>query len=199
MEAIRNSMRQEAQRAAGNMGLSRVGIIDGYDPAHYSVKVRIQPENTLTGWLPLTTPWVGNGWGMYAPPSLGDIVDVHYQQGSTDAGFVQQRFFSNTVQPLAVPSGEFWLVHKSGSFFKLHNDGSVEVNTSGNFNITANAVNITAPNVNLTGNVLANGDITDNHNTINESMGAMRSRYNIHTHGGIMGGSSNTNVPNQLM
>src|ERR1700722_15597482 len=124
---MQNQMRREALRALELQAKTRIGIIDGYDPSHYSVKVRIQPENILTGWLPLTSPWVGNGWGMYSPPSLGDIVDVHFQQNGANAGYVVQKFFSNTVAPLAVPSGEFWLVHQSGSVFKLLNDGSVEL------------------------------------------------------------------------
>src|SRR5450755_4637887 len=115
MNGLRNHMRLEAERAQSIEARTRIGIVDGYDPSHYSVKVRIQPENILTGWMPLTSPWVGNQWGMYAPPSLGDIVDVHFQQNSSNAGFVVQKFFSNTVKPLAVPSGEFWLAHKSGS------------------------------------------------------------------------------------
>jgi phage baseplate assembly protein gpV len=130
MNAMQNQMRLQAQRALENQAKIRIGIIDGYDPSHYSVKVRIQPENILTGWLPLTSPWVGNGWGMYAPPSLGDIVDVHFQQNDPNAAFVVQKFFSNTVQPLAVPSGEFWLVHASGSSLKMTNDGNITISAA---------------------------------------------------------------------
>lgn len=139
MKEMQNQMRREALRAIEQEARPRAGIVDGYDPDHYAVKVRIQPEDILTGWLPLTSPWVGNQWGMYSPPSLGDIVDVHFQQNGPNAAYVVQKFFSTTVQPLPVPSGEFWLVHKSGSLFKLHNDGSVEV--SANTNMTLSAPN----------------------------------------------------------
>lgn len=142
MDKFRNQMRLEAQRANSHIAKVRVGIIDGYDPSHYAVKVRIQPENTLTGWMPLTSPWVGNQWGFYAPPSLGDIVDVHYQQGDANAGFVVQKFFSNTVQPLAVPSGELWVVHKTGTEFKMTNDGNVLVSAAKDLRLEGDNVKI---------------------------------------------------------
>ena len=189
MSQIRNQMRLEAMRASSANQSIRTGIVAGYDPSHYAVKVRIQPEDTLTGWLPLGTMWVGSGWGMYSPPTIGEIVEVHFQQGSSDAGFVTQRFFSANVQPLAVPSGEFWLVHSSGSFVKLHNDGSIEMNA-------VNDLNITAPHVKITGELRVTGDITDNINTTNEKISAMRTIYNTHTHP-APGGT--TNIPNQQM
>ena len=146
MNGIKNQMRLEAERVHGTQAKTRIGIVDGYDPSHYAVKVRIQPENILTGWLPLTSPWVGNGWGMYSPPSLGDIVDVHFQQNGPNAAFVVQKFFSNTVKPLSVPSGEFWIVHASGSKAKFHNDGTVELGAATTLRMTGADVVIHATN-----------------------------------------------------
>jgi uncharacterized protein involved in type VI secretion and phage assembly len=146
MNGLQNQMRLEAQRVYGKSAKVRVGIVDGYDPSHYAVKVRIQPENILTGWMPLTSPWVGNGWGMYSPPSLGDMVDVHFQQDDPNSGFVVQKFFSTTVAPLAVPSGEYWVVHKSGSMVKFHNDGSVEFGANTTLRMTGKDVVIHATN-----------------------------------------------------
>jgi len=146
MNPIQNQMRLEALRAMEILARTRIGIVDGYDPDHYSVKVRIQPEDVLTGWLPLTSEWVGNLWGMYAAPSLGDIVEVHFQQGSADAAYVKQKFFSNTVQPLSVPSGEFWVVHKSSSKLKFHNDGSAEIGANTTLRLTGADIQIHATN-----------------------------------------------------
>ena len=102
---------------------TRIGVVSGYDPANYAAKVRIQPEDVETGWLPVATPWSGPGWGMFCPPSLDDVVDVHFQEGGKEAGFVCLRHFGDRFRPLPVPSGEFWLVHKSGSNFKFHDGG----------------------------------------------------------------------------
>ena len=130
IDAMRNQMRLEAQRALAHKTFARVGIITNYDPAHYAARVLLQPEGIMTGYLPVTTPWVGNGWGFYAPPSPGDHVEVHFQQGGREAGFIVNRFYSTKTVPLPVPSGEFWMVHQSGSTIRFTNDGDVIITAS---------------------------------------------------------------------
>jgi phage baseplate assembly protein gpV len=136
---LRNHMRQEAQRALADVSMPRAGIVTNYDPARYCARVELQPEGILTGYLPITSMWVGNGWGMYSPPSIGEVVDVHFHQGGKEAAYIVGRFYSAKTQPLPVQSGEFWLVHQTGSTLKLANDGSVTV--SANTNMTLNAPN----------------------------------------------------------
>lgn len=126
-QGLYNLMRAQAMLGMGGVGMTRVGTVSSYDPNAYAVKVLLQPEGKETGWLPLLSPWVGNGWGLFAPPSLGDMIEVHYQEGGHEAGFAAQRFFNDEDRPLACPSGEFWLVHKSGSALKFTNDGDVLV------------------------------------------------------------------------
>lgn len=128
-QGLYNLMRAQAMLGMGGVGMTRVGTVSSYDPNAYAVKVLLQPEGKETGWLPLLSPWVGNGWGLFAPPSIGDMIEVHYQEGGHEAGFACQRFFNDEDRPLACPSGEFWLVHKSGSFLKFTNDGDVIVQT----------------------------------------------------------------------
>jgi phage baseplate assembly protein V len=123
MRVLQNQMRQIAQMAMQGEAKTRLGIVTSYDPDSYSVKLELQPDGAPTGWLPVVAPWVGNGWGMYCPPSIGDMVEVHFQEDGMEAGFVCARFYNNTDRPLSVPAGEFWLVHASGAFFKLLNDG----------------------------------------------------------------------------
>ena len=89
------------------------------------------------------------------------------------------------------PVGEFWLVHKSGSQIKFHNDGSVEVNANTDLKVTATGtVSIYATAIRLGA---AAGDtlkklITD----------AFVTLFNTHTHSGC-GGASNSGVPNQTI
>lgn len=125
--------------AVAHLAFSRAGIVQNYDPDRHAVRVELQPEGILTGYIPVKEPWVGNGWGMYAPPSIGDEVDVHFLQGAKDSSSVGGRFYSARTKPLPVPSGEFWLVHKTGSLLKFKNDGSVEI--SANTNLTLGAPN----------------------------------------------------------
>lgn len=136
MGAIQNSMRLQAQRATAESMVCRNGQITSYDPDNFAVKVQLQPEGTVTGWLPLTSAWIGNGWGMFAAPSIGDMVVVEFIDGNYEAGFVTQRFFNDEDRPLPVPASEFWLVHKSGSLLKFHNDGTVELTAQSDLTIT---------------------------------------------------------------
>jgi hypothetical protein len=129
-------MRREAARVDDQRASTRLGIVSSFDPTHYAVKVRIQPEDIETGWLPVGTAWSGNGWGLFAPPSPGDMVELQFQEDDRDAGLVAHRFFSDKDRPLPAASGEFWLVHKSGSLLKFHNDGSVELTSDTNLTAT---------------------------------------------------------------
>ena len=198
-------MRREAERVVGQKATVRMATVTSYTP--YMAKVLIQPEGVETGFLPIATPWVGNGWGMFCPPSPGDVVDVHFQEGSKGAPYISLRFFGDLARPLAVPSGEFWLVDKLGNSFKF-SGGKVLVNghteidvTTPTLNITAGiAVNVTAPNMNLTGNlnvtgnIIATGDISDL-SSGSGTMAHIRSVYDSHTHNDPQGGTSG--APNQ--
>ncbi|MDA8256739.1 MAG: phage baseplate assembly protein V [Betaproteobacteria bacterium] len=160
MKRLLNAMARQAQLAASGRAETRIGIVSAYNPADYCAKVQLQPEGTETGWLPVLSPWIGETWGLFCPPSVGDQVQVEFQEGSAEAGFIVGRFFSNAQRPLAVPSGEFWLVHQSGSALKFHNDGSVEVISHANMTATVGA-NLTA-NVTGTATVTAGGKATVN-------------------------------------
>jgi phage baseplate assembly protein gpV len=192
VDKMLNINRREAERAMSRLAMVRIGIVSAYDPSNYAAKVLIQPEGTETGWMPVHSPWVGNGWGLFCPPTPGDVVEVHYQEGGKGAPFISLREYGDQSRPLGVPSGEFWVVHKSGSFLKFHNDGTVEMNSQADMSITAPTVNLTG-NLSVTGNILAGGDITD----INDGGGTLaglRTAYNDHVHGGVENGSGSTST-----
>jgi phage baseplate assembly protein gpV len=119
----------------------------------------------------LLSPWVGNGWGIVCPPSIGDAVEVQFQEGHAGAGFVVGRFYSASDPPPGpCPAGEFWLVHQSGSFLKFTNDGNVEIN---------------APTTTITGNLTVTGTLKTN-GTLD---------LNTHTHGGVEPGGGDSGGP----
>jgi phage baseplate assembly protein gpV len=196
MKRLLNQARREAQKVMAQRANTRIGIVTGYDPENYSAKVEIQPEGVETGWLPISTSWSGNGWGDYCPPSPGDVVDVHFQEGGKEAGYVGTRHFGDRIRPLAVPAGERWSVHESGSFLKFRNGGGVEINSVADMSITAPTVNVTG-NLSVTGNILAGGDITDL-NDGSGSLASLRAAYDNHRHPGVTGGgdtTSTTDIP----
>ena len=196
MEGLQNRMRGEAERANSRRALVRLGIVSGYDPDRYAAKVRIQPEDFETGWLPISTPWSGDGWGLFCPPSPGDVAEVHFQEGGKEAGFVALRHFGDALRPLPAPSGEFWLVHASGSLVRLANDGRLTLNGALEIDATAPTVNIAATTrVNLTApEIRLGGEGETFRRLVNDALVGL---YNTHTHPDADGG--NTGIPNQPM
>jgi hypothetical protein len=148
LNRLRNHMRLEAQRATADISLPRAAIVTGsIDPARYAARVLLQPENTLTGYLPIASPWVGNGWGFFALPSPGDVVDVIFQQGGGGAGVIIGRQFNAKAQPVPTTPGELWIVHKSGSTIKFTNDGDIIITANRDLNLHAAAVSSSTPMV----------------------------------------------------
>lgn len=192
MQAIRNQMMLAAKMATADRAPTKLGAVTSYDPDNYAVVVLLRPEDITTGWLPLVSSWSGNNWGMFAPPSIGDLVEVQFVDGSLEAGFACQRFYTDQNRPLNVPSGEFWLVHKSGSLLKFHNDGTVELHAATAINSSAPQWTHTGPMTINDGDLKVQGDITDRYATQSRTVNGMRSVYNGHTHSDPQGGSVST-------
>ena len=144
MNHLLNRMRQIAQEATAEKSGSRLGVISDYDPNSYTATVKLLPEGTLTGWLPIKSVWVGNGWGLFAPPSVGDWCDVEFHDFDEKDGKVGLRYFNDEDRPLNVPSGEFVLQHQSGSTLHFDNTGKVTLSAAAELDVKAPVVNVTA-------------------------------------------------------
>lgn len=162
---LRNQMAMAAQLAQGARAESRAGEVKSYDPGTASARVRLlpidpdNPDRSLTGWLPVTSPWVGNGWGIDAPVSPGDQVEIQFFGGEIDNGYICARLFSDEQRPTGAQSGEFFLTHASGSKLQFHNDGTVTLISAGTLTSQAPQWNHTGP-VNITGKLLVTDTIT---------------------------------------
>ena len=166
MDRFWNSMKARAAGLDGVAGVARFGLVTSFDPAAHAARVQIQPENVLSGWLPVLSCWVGGGWGLAAPLTPGDQVLVVAQEADAEQGVVLGCVWSAVDKAMNVPSGELWLVHQTGSFLKLLNDGSIAMQ---------------APVVNITGSLIVSGDITD-HAGAHGTLAALRGAYDEHTH-----------------
>ena len=93
---------------------------------------------------------------MVCPPNPGDQVLLVPQEGDVEQSVIVGRSFSNQQMPPIAPSGEFWLVHQSGSFLKLCNDGTIQ----------------------MSGDLHVQGDVYDQHGPLS----GLRGHYNSHTH-----------------
>jgi hypothetical protein len=134
MDRLRNVMRDEALRTQPSDASPRMGKITAYDPNSYSVKAKILPEGEFvdgaegeTGWLPLQTNWVGNGWGELIGPNIGDQVMVLFQEHDAGSGQASRFVFDGTNLPPnpGPPAGERWMIHKNGQLLKFTNDGKI--------------------------------------------------------------------------
>ena len=181
MDAFLNRMKAQASILDQAQGQPRFGIVSSVDPASYTARVRLQPEDVLSGWLPILSPWVGAGWGLACLPSPGNQVMVLAQEGDAEHGVIAGGCWSTTQPPPAagnlVPQcGEIWMVHQSGSFLRFRNDGSVEGQ---------------AAVWRLAGDLHVSGDVYDQHGALS----GLRSHYDQHRHTDSQGGQ--TSLSNQ--
>ena len=158
MDTLLNVLKGAAAAQDSAVGQPRFGLVSSVDAVHGTVRVTLQPEGVLTGWLPLAAAWVGAGWGLACPPAPGDQVVVLPDGGAGQPGLVVARMWSTQAPPPPAPVGEFWLVHRSGSFLKLTNDGTVQIN----------------------GDLHVSGDVYDRKGALDR----LRTRYDAHTHAG---------------
>lgn len=166
MERFVNAIKAHADALVQTQGQPRFGTITSVDPNTGTARVAIQPEGVLSGWLPILSAWVGAGWGMICPPAPGDQVLVLAQEGAAEHGVIVGRIFSSQQCPPPAPSGELWLVHQSGSYFKLTNDGTVQIG----------------------GDLHVSGDVYDSQG----SLSRLRGHYDAHTHTDSRGGATTT-------
>ncbi len=163
MDSFLNILRGHAAQLDQAWAHPRIAVVTSVDPASFTARVTVQPEGVLSGWLPIASPWVGSGWGLVCAPSPGDQVVVIWQEGDAEQGVIVGRLWSNAAVPPNAPTGELWLLHRTGSFLKLQNDGSIQSQSatwthSGDLHVT--------------------GDVFDSHG----SLGQLRGHYNEHVH-----------------
>ena len=159
MQRVLNALKAQAGAMDAVQGQPRFGLVSSVDPNQFTARVQLQPEGVLSGWLPILSAWVGNGWGMVALPSPGDQVVVLAQEGHAEQGVIIGAAYSSSMPAPVASNGEFWLVHQSGSFIKLRNDGTVQIQ----------------------GDLHVAGDVYDSHG----SLAQLRQDYDIHTHASL--------------
>jgi phage baseplate assembly protein gpV len=105
----------------------RHGIVTSYDPKKYLAKVTFQPEGQESGWLPIETGHIGEGYGVTiglqpgkggvndkgeggqsgeGEDNQGDQVIVRFQEGDFEGGKIVQRVHSDQDKPPETQSGE---------------------------------------------------------------------------------------------
>ena len=160
---LASAIRTQARLASAGSN-TRVGMVDGYDPNNYCATVVLQPEGTKTGWLPVLSLAIGNGWGVFTPPSPGDLVEVHFLGGDANAGVIAQRFFDNNNRPVHVESGELFLLRKDGVSVKLTKNGTLYLSDKAGSVVVMNGDDTGtmtfAGGLTINANIQVNGSVT---------------------------------------
>ena len=173
LAGLASVMRREAEIVASQRATTKIGIVSGIHKSKHAAKVMIQPEGVESGWLPVGTVAIGKGWGLHCLPSLGDQVVVHFVDGDLASGVIGMRVFSLADAPAPSESGEFQLIHQSGSYLKFLANGMVlmksaaamTIESAASLTLKGGSVTIEGPlgvsgNVSVTGNITATGTIT---------------------------------------
>lgn len=185
MDPLANLVKSYAGALDNAIARPRFALVTSVDAATATARVVLQPEDVLSGWLPILSPSVGSGWGMWCPPSPGDQVMVLAQEGDADQGIIVGRAFSLVDPPPPAASGELWLVHATGSTIKLLNSGMIEmigpVRIIGSVSVQGS--------VTVTGDLAAGGTSSDGHGPLS----GLRTHYDDHTHVQSNGGV--TSIP----
>ncbi|MBN8875183.1 MAG: phage baseplate assembly protein V [Rhodospirillales bacterium] len=164
MDQLLNAIKSYAASLDQVRGAPRVGTIEAIDAESGCAKVLYQPEGVLSGWLPITSSWTGDNWGLVCLPAKGDQVLVVPQESDPANGIIIGALYSDQRRRPAAPAGEFWLVHKSGSRLVLKNDGTVLIK----------------------GDLHVDGDVYDRIG----SLARLRAAHNAHQHTDSMGRST---------
>lgn len=131
------------------------GYVASYDPKRHYVTVIVPNyrdpdtgEAVVSPWMPLGSPWVGNGFGMkFAPfggatsakPSAGEACQVSLIERETGVCWGANLMYNDVMQsPLpAIAAGEGLIQHKSGSRIYFRADGSIILQSTANLEVTA--------------------------------------------------------------
>jgi len=192
-EALMSAIMRRVERVVASVAQDRHATVVSVNPNNHSVRVKIQPEGILTGWIPCGSIAVGPA-AMVCPPSPGDQVIVSPSEGDADTWRVTSRVFDTTNMPQGGPvtqqpvqPGELGLFTAAGYLHMLAN-GKVYVGQD----LYVQRDLIVGRNIVADGSVSAtgtngSGDVSDKHGSLDR----LRGNYNGHQHGN----SPTTNRP----
>jgi hypothetical protein len=83
---LQNVIRRDLEAIVGQQAQPRFAVVAGTDETTHSVRVLVQPEGVLSGWIPdASAVMATGGFGIVAPLRVGDQVKVlHIRAGRID-------------------------------------------------------------------------------------------------------------------
>lgn len=122
IEALRNFIHREVLRVLDRRTRRVPCIVDSYNGATHTVKVRLQPEDTLSGWYQIQTLQVG----LLAAPKIGSPGWIEFHENDRRAGVFVAAVHNNTAPPpLQIEAGELFYQGEQGQTIYVKSDGSI--------------------------------------------------------------------------
>lgn len=152
-------IRREAAAAVHHEN-TRKGTVTSYDAKAHAVKLKLRPTGIETGWIPVGTQSVGDGYGLAIGPVVGDLMTIEFDNGDPNSPIATHRLFSKKAKPPQVESGEVVIISKFKHSVKMTKDGKTAISTEGDISIKTTgaiavegdgAVTVTGSPVNLIG------------------------------------------------
>lgn len=122
IEALRNFIHREVLRVLDRRTRRVPCLVDSYNPLQHTVKVKLQPEGTLTGWLQIQADQVG--WQI--APNIGDPGWIEFHEMDRRAAvFVGSNHNDLNPPPVQIQAGEWHYQNDFGALLYFKNDGSI--------------------------------------------------------------------------
>ena len=128
-DIVRREVRRLIRAEVADPRIATVTDVDtGTITGLFAARVKLLPEGTQTGWLPIQSSWIGNGWGVLAVPKVGAQVYVSFQENNRSVGSITGFHYDTTnPPPQGAQQGELWMIHETGSAFKMLASGDVSL------------------------------------------------------------------------
>ena len=134
-EKLEHYVMRCVERIMSNKFHERHALVTSYDPKNYRAKVKYQPGGQTSGWLPIQTGHIGNGYGHACGleagdgEKTGDQVIVTFNDDLSDGKIVHRVASTVDKPPGPVESGEMVWWTKWGQQIRFNKDGSLTFKT----------------------------------------------------------------------
>lgn len=190
MNVLQETIRRLAEDAVARYAQPRHGLVQSVDPAQHLVRVEIQPEGVVTGWIPDCSIAAGAGLRVAMPSEIGTQVLVVPGEGDEGTYRIVGRLFDDeTPPPVSAVTGK---PAQPGEMLAVSGSATVHLSAS-SITLMVGQVKLTLDSggLHLTGALDATGNITSTGGDVK----AQSISLTQHTHSGVQSGSSNTGLP----
>ena len=119
MSDLADYIQSEIARALASRPTIHAAEVSAYDPKRHAIKAMLHPDEIETGWFPMHTSHVGNGFGVTMGPNIGDQIVVGFLGANMNNPVHLGRLHSDKEQPPTVQAGEMLLKDQNGNSIKF--------------------------------------------------------------------------------